>query len=55
LHGLLQSTGGFYALAWLAGATLPSPSVISQGIGWQGISLFLNGIFGTFTSATVAL
>jgi nucleobase transporter 1/2 len=50
----LQSTGGFYALARLAGATPPPTSVISRGIGWQGIGLFLNGIFGTFTGATVA-
>jgi xanthine/uracil permease len=54
LHGLLQSTGGFYALARLTGATPPPISVISRGIGWQGIGLFLNGIFGTFTGATVA-
>jgi hypothetical protein len=54
LHGLLQSTGGFYALARLSGATPPPISVISRGIGWQGIGLFLNGIFGTFTGATVA-
>ncbi|CAN5961512.1 unnamed protein product [Sphagnum jensenii] len=51
---LIESTGGFYALARLTGATPPPISVISRGIGWQGIGLFLNGIFGTFTGATVA-
>jgi xanthine/uracil permease len=51
---LLQSTGGFYALSRLAGATPPPPYVISRGIGWQGVGLLLNGFFGTFTGATVA-
>jgi nucleobase transporter 1/2 len=50
----LQSTGGFYALSRLAGATPPPPFVIGRGIGWQGIGVLLNGFFGTFTGATVA-
>lgn len=49
-----QSTGGFYAISRLAGATPPPPHVISRGIGWQGIGILLNGAFGTFTGATVA-
>ncbi|KAG0564185.1 hypothetical protein M758_8G086000 [Ceratodon purpureus] len=51
---LVESTGGFYAISRLAGATPPPPHVISRGIGWQGIGLLLNGVFGTFTGATVA-
>ncbi|CAK9217170.1 unnamed protein product [Sphagnum jensenii] len=51
---LVESTGGFYALSRLAGATPPPPYVISRGIGWQGVGLLLNGFFGTFTGATVA-
>jgi len=49
-----QSTGGFYAVSRLAGATPPPPYVISRGVGWQGIGLFLNGFWGTFTGTTVA-
>jgi xanthine/uracil permease len=51
---LVESTGGFYALSRLAGATPPPPFVIGRGIGWQGIGVLLNGFFGTFTGATVA-
>jgi len=32
---LLQSTGGFIAVARLASATPVPPSVLSRGIGWQ--------------------
>ena len=52
--GYFQSTGGFYAVSRLAGATPPPPYVISRGIGWQGIGLLLNGFWGTFTGTTVA-
>lgn len=51
---LVESTGGFYAVSRLAGATPPPPYVISRGIGWQGIGLLLNGFWGTFTGNTVA-
>jgi xanthine/uracil permease len=51
---LVESTGGFYAVSRLAGATPPPPYVISRGIGWQGIGLLLNGFWGTFTGTTVA-
>ncbi|KAG0616299.1 hypothetical protein M758_5G104600 [Ceratodon purpureus] len=51
---LIESTGGFYAVSRLAGATPPPPYVISRGIGWQGIGLLLNGFWGTFTGTTVA-
>ena len=50
----VQSTGGFYAVSRLAGATPPPPYVISRGIGWQGIGLLLNGFWGTMTGTTVA-
>jgi xanthine/uracil permease len=51
---LVESTGGFYAVSRLAGATPPPPYVMSRGIGWQGIGVLLDGFFGTFTGATVA-
>ncbi|XP_024374995.1 nucleobase-ascorbate transporter 2 [Physcomitrium patens] len=51
---LLESTGGFYALSRLAGATPPPSHIVSRGIGWQGIGLLLNGFWGTFTGTTVA-
>lgn len=51
---LVESTGGFYAVSRLAGATPPPPYVISRGAGWQGVGLLLNGFWGTLTGTTVA-
>lgn len=51
---MVQSTGGFYAVSRLAGATPPPPYVISRGAGWQGVGLLLNGFWGTLTGTTVA-
>lgn len=31
----VQSTGEFYAVSRLSGATPPPPYVISRGIGWE--------------------
>lgn len=51
---MLQSTGEFYSLSRLSGATPPPSYIISRGIGWQGIGLLFNGFWGTSTGTTVA-
>ncbi|CAL4944669.1 unnamed protein product [Urochloa decumbens] len=52
---LIESTGAFQAAARLASATPPPPFVLSRGIGWQGIALLLNGLFGTLSGSTVSV
>ncbi|PWZ27844.1 Nucleobase-ascorbate transporter 2 [Zea mays] len=49
------STGAFKAAARLASATPPPPFVLSRGIGWQGIGLLLDGLFGTASGSTVSV
>ncbi|WZZ47407.1 hypothetical protein YC2023_043666 [Brassica napus] len=39
-------------LAERLGATHIPPSVLSRGIGWQGVGVLLNGLFGTATGST---
>eukprot|EP00252_Welwitschia_mirabilis_P005806 TRINITY_DN1639_c1_g1_i3.p1 TRINITY_DN1639_c1_g1~~TRINITY_DN1639_c1_g1_i3.p1 ORF type:complete len:247 (-),score=31.13 TRINITY_DN1639_c1_g1_i3:320-994(-) len=43
------------AASRLASATPPPAYVLSRGIGWQGIGIFLDGIFGTGTGSTVSV
>ncbi|XP_022985935.1 nucleobase-ascorbate transporter 1-like [Cucurbita maxima] len=52
---MVESTGAYKAAARLAIATPPPAYVLSRGIGWQGIGVLLNGLFGTTTGATVAV
>ncbi|KAM0871299.1 hypothetical protein ACQ4PT_039480 [Festuca glaucescens] len=52
---LVESTGAFKAAARLASATPPPPYVLSRGIGWQGIGLLFDGLFGTVTGSTVSV
>ncbi|XP_045831342.1 nucleobase-ascorbate transporter 1-like isoform X2 [Trifolium pratense] len=53
--GLSQSTGAYQAAARLAIATPPPAYVLSRGIGWQGIGVMLDGLFGTLTGSTVSV
>ncbi|KAF3781834.1 Nucleobase-ascorbate transporter 2 [Nymphaea thermarum] len=55
LVSLVESTGAYKAAARLASATPPPPHVLSRGIGWQGIGLLLDGLFGTGTGSTVSV
>ncbi|KAK1322060.1 Nucleobase-ascorbate transporter 2 [Acorus calamus] len=55
LVSLIESTGGYKAAARLASATPPPAYVLSRGIGWQGIGLLLDGLFGTSTGSTVSV
>lgn len=43
----VQSTGEFYAVSRLSGATPPPPYVISRGIGWE-VSLWFHLVIWEF-------
>ncbi|XP_058771472.1 nucleobase-ascorbate transporter 2-like [Vicia villosa] len=55
LVSLIESTGAYKAASRLASATPPPPHVLSRGVGWQGIGILLNGLFGTLTGPTVSV
>ncbi|KAF9587721.1 hypothetical protein IFM89_004698 [Coptis chinensis] len=52
---LIESTGAYKAALRLASATPPPAHVLSRGIGWQGIGILLDGLFGTGTGSTVSI
>ncbi|XP_042407956.1 nucleobase-ascorbate transporter 6-like isoform X2 [Zingiber officinale] len=52
---LVESTGTFIAVTRYASATPCPPSVLSRGIGWQGIGILLDGIFGTANGSSVSV
>ncbi|KAD2803909.1 hypothetical protein E3N88_37286 [Mikania micrantha] len=52
---LMESTGAFIAVARYASATPMPPSVLSRGIGWQGVGILLSGIFGTGNGSSVSI
>ncbi|KAJ8758970.1 hypothetical protein K2173_003208 [Erythroxylum novogranatense] len=52
---LVESTGGFIAVSRYASATPIPPSVLSRGIGWQGIGILFSGIFGTGAGSSVSV
>ncbi|XP_022847553.1 nucleobase-ascorbate transporter 2-like [Olea europaea var. sylvestris] len=51
----LRSTGAYKAASRLASATPPPAHVLSRGIGWQGVGILLDGLFGTVTGSTVSV
>lgn len=55
LVSLIESTGAYKAAARLASATPPPAHVLSRGIGWQGIGILFDGLFGTGTGSTVSV
>ncbi|CAL9774890.1 unnamed protein product [Musa acuminata subsp. burmannicoides] len=55
LVSMIESTGAYNAAARLASATPPPAYVLSRGIGWQGIGVLLDGLFGTATGSTVSV
>ncbi|WRX27706.1 Nucleobase cation symporter 2 family - like 9 [Theobroma cacao] len=55
LVSLIESTGAYKAASRLASATPPPAHVLSRGIGWQGIGILLDGLFGTLTGKFGAL
>ncbi|KAL8118299.1 hypothetical protein AgCh_016001 [Apium graveolens] len=52
---LVESTGGFIAVARYASATPLPPSILSRGVGWQGIGILLSGLFGTGNGSSVSI
>ncbi|KAG7585188.1 Xanthine/uracil/vitamin C permease [Arabidopsis thaliana x Arabidopsis arenosa] len=52
---LIESTGTYIAVSRFASATPPPPSVLSRGIGWQGVGVLLCGLFGAGNGASVSV
>ncbi|CAN6550667.1 unnamed protein product [Malus baccata var. baccata] len=52
---LVESTGAFIAVSRYASATPLPPSVLSRGVGWQGVGILFCGIFGTGNGASVSV
>ncbi|XP_044488420.1 nucleobase-ascorbate transporter 4-like [Mangifera indica] len=55
LVAIIESTGTFIAASRYGGATPIPPSVLSRGIGWQGIGILLDGVFGTGSGTTASV
>ncbi|GJY45400.1 nucleobase-ascorbate transporter 1 [Tanacetum coccineum] len=55
LVSMTESTGAYLAASRLAIATPPPAYVLSRGIGWQGIGILLDGLYGTGTGSTVSV
>ncbi|CAL4945189.1 unnamed protein product [Urochloa decumbens] len=52
---LVESTGAFIAVSRYASATPCPPSIMSRGIGWQGVGILLGGLFGTANGSSVSV
>ncbi|KAL5125577.1 Nucleobase-ascorbate transporter 1 [Glycine soja] len=52
---MVESTGAYMAASRLAIATPPPAYVLSRGIGWQGIGVLLDGLYGTVIGSTVSV
>ncbi|XP_073032495.1 nucleobase-ascorbate transporter 7-like isoform X2 [Primulina eburnea] len=52
---LVESTGAFIAVSRYASATPMPHSVLSRGIGWQGLGILFSGIFGTGNGSSVSI
>lgn len=52
---LIESTGGFIAVSRYASATPLPPSILSRGVGWQGVGILLSGLFGTGNGSSVSV
>ncbi|KZV56989.1 nucleobase-ascorbate transporter 4 [Dorcoceras hygrometricum] len=52
---LVESTGAFIAASRYGSATHVPASVLSRGIGWLGVGIFLDGLFGTGAGSTVSV
>ncbi|KAK8599676.1 hypothetical protein V6N13_077586 [Hibiscus sabdariffa] len=50
-----QSTGAFIAVSRYASATPMPPSILSRGIGWQGVAILISGLFGTANGSSVSV
>ncbi|PPS14884.1 hypothetical protein GOBAR_AA05686 [Gossypium barbadense] len=52
---LVESTGAFIAVSRYASATPMPPSILSRGVGWQGVSILVSGLFGTVNGSSVSV
>ncbi|KAK9278791.1 hypothetical protein L1049_028369 [Liquidambar formosana] len=52
---LVESTGAFIAVSRYASATPLPPSILSRGVGWQGIGILISGLFGTVNGSSVSV
>uniref|UniRef100_A0A2N9H3I1 Uncharacterized protein n=1 Tax=Fagus sylvatica TaxID=28930 RepID=A0A2N9H3I1_FAGSY len=52
---IVESTGVYIAASRYGSATHVPPSVLSRGVGWQGIGTLLFGIFGAGSGATASV
>ncbi|EYU37564.1 hypothetical protein ABFS82_02G045400 [Erythranthe guttata] len=52
---LIESTGAFIAASRYGSATHVPSSVLSRGVGWLGVGIFLDGLFGTGSGSTVSV
>ncbi|XWS37386.1 hypothetical protein CRYUN_Cryun19dG0038500 [Craigia yunnanensis] len=52
---LVESTGAFIAVSRYASATPMPPSILSHGIGWQGVAILVSGLFGTVNGSSVSV
>ncbi|KAL5186255.1 Nucleobase-ascorbate transporter 6 [Glycine soja] len=52
---LVESSGAFIAVYRYASATPLPPSILSRGIGWQGVGILLSGLFGTGNGSSVSV
>ncbi|KAK8576467.1 hypothetical protein V6N13_032389 [Hibiscus sabdariffa] len=52
---LVESTGAFIAVSRYASATPMPPSVLSRGVGWQGVAILISGLFGTVNGSSVSV
>ncbi|KAG2704056.1 hypothetical protein I3760_06G166500 [Carya illinoinensis] len=52
---IIESTGTYIAASRYGSATHIPPSVLSRGVGWQGIGTLLDGFFGTGSGSTASV
>ncbi|PPD71410.1 hypothetical protein GOBAR_DD31701 [Gossypium barbadense] len=52
---LVESTGAFISVSRYASATPMPPSILSRGIGWQGVAILVSGLFGTANGSSVSV
>ncbi|KAJ7520005.1 hypothetical protein O6H91_20G063100 [Diphasiastrum complanatum] len=51
----IESTAAFYGVSRIANATPPPTFIVGRGVGWQGIGILLDGLFGTLTGSAVSV
>ncbi|MCO5570093.1 hypothetical protein L7F22_023809 [Adiantum nelumboides] len=55
LVATVESTGGYLSVMRFASATPLPPFIMSRGIGWQGVSVLIDGLLETLTGSTVSI